>query len=249
MKFRGLFAVSVTLLLACAVSYAGTLFDEFKSDKLQDVWEIRKTAKAKYEIKDGTLILTTEGTEGTIYLWYKEAIPPGQPITMEARINPGTAKNVGDGMVGFLNRKEEPQNLNNNAMNGIKKGATYFWVDVSKQMMRIRGEKAGGNVNQVNHNNFGTDKFFVFKIEVTKAKFTMWLDKKEMQSSNRVDANYKERVFHTTPDGANDQHGPSTWAIDYVRLTGPTIPDLDFNAIGDPSGKATTTWGNIKASH
>ena len=52
MKFRWLFAVSMTLLLACAVSYAGTLFDEFKSDKLQDVWEIRKTAKAKYEIKD-----------------------------------------------------------------------------------------------------------------------------------------------------------------------------------------------------
>lgn len=163
MRSQWLFAVSMTLFLACAVSYAGTMFDEFTSGKLEDVWEISKTDKAKYEIKDGTLILTTEATEGTIYLWYKEAIPPGEPVKMEARISPGTGRNVGDGMVGFLNRKEEAENLSNNNMNGIKAGATYFWVDVSMQEMRIRGEQAGGNVNQVNHNNFGEDKFFIFK--------------------------------------------------------------------------------------
>lgn len=245
MKSQWLFAAGMTLILACAVSYAGTMFDDFASGKLEDVWEIRKTDEAKYEIRNGTLILTTEATEGTIYLWYKEAIPPGEPITMEARINPGTGRNVGDGMVGFLNRKEDAKNLNNDTMNGIKKGATYFWVDVSMQEMRIRGEQAGGNVNQVNHNNFGEDKFFIFKIEVTKDKFTMWLDGKEIQSGKRIDANYTERVFHITPDGANDMHGPSTWTVDYVRLTGPTIPDLDYRAV-EPSGKAATTWGSIK---
>jgi len=249
MKSQWLFAVSITLFLACAVSYAGTMFDDFTSGKLEDVWEIRKTPKAKYEIKNGMLILTTEATEGTIYLWYKEAIPPGKPITMEARINPGTdATTTGDGMVGFLNRKEEAENLNNDTMNGIKAGATYFWVDVSMQEMRIRGEQAGGNVNQVNHNNFGEDNFYIFKIEVTEDKFTMWLDDREIQTGKRIDANYKERVFHITPDGANDMHGPSTWTIDYVRLTGPTIPELDFSAV-DPSAKAATTWGSIKGSH
>ena len=168
---------------------------------------------------------------------------------MEARINPGTdATTTGDGMVGFLNSKEEAKNLNNDTMNGIKSGATYFWVDVSMQEMRIRGEQAGGNVNQVNHNNFGEDNFYIFKIEVTEDEFTMWLDDKEIQSGDRIDANYTERVFHITPDGANDMHGPSTWIIDYVRLTGPTIPELDFSAV-DPSAKATTTWGSIKGSH
>jgi|GEM_PF-1883002 len=249
MKSRWLFAFSMTLLLTCAVSYAGTLFDDFTSGKLEDVWEIRKTDEAKYEIKDGTLILKTEDISGTIYLWYKEAIPPGEPVTMEARINPGTdATTTGDGMVGFLNSKEEAKNLNNDTMNGIKSGATYFWVDVSMQEMRIRGEQAGGNVNQVNHNNFGEDNFYIFKIEVTEGEFTMWLDDKEIQSGDRIDANYTERVFHITPDGANDMHGPSTWIIDYVRLTGPTIPELDFSAV-DPSAKATTTWGSIKGSH
>ncbi len=249
MKSQWLFAVSVTLFLVCAVSYAGTMFDDFTSGKLEDVWEIRKTDEAKYELKDGMLILSTEAIGGTIYLWYKEEIPPGEPVTMEARINPGTdATTTGDGMVGFLNRKEEAENLNNDTMNGIKSGATYFWVDVSMQEMRIRGEQAGGNVNQVNHNNFGEDEFFIFTIELTDDEFTMWLDDKEIQSGNRIDANYTERVFHITPDGANDMHGPSTWMIDYVRLTGPTIPELDFSAV-DPSAKATTTWGSIKGSH
>ncbi len=248
MKSRWLFAVSMTLFLACAVSYAGTLFDDFTSGELEDVWEISKTAtKAKYEIKDGMLILTTEDIEGTIYLWYKKAIPPGEPITIEARINPGTGANVGDGMVGFLNRKEEAENLDNSTMNGIKKGATYFWVDVSIQEIRMRGEQAGGNINQVNHNNFGEDKFFIFKIEVTEDEFTMWFDGEEIQSGDRIDANYTERVFHITPEGATDMHGPSTWTIDYVRLTGPTIPELDYSAV-DPSAKATTTWGSIKGS-
>ena len=41
MKSRWLFAFSMTLLLTCAVSYAGTLFDDFTSGKLEDVWEIR----------------------------------------------------------------------------------------------------------------------------------------------------------------------------------------------------------------
>lgn len=249
MKFQWLFAVSMTLFMACAISYAGTLFDDFTSGKLEDVWEIGKTDEAKYEIKNGTLILTTEAIDGTIYLWYKEAIPPGEPITMEARINPGTdATTTGDGMVGFLNRKEETDGLNIDNVNGIKKGATYFWVDVSMQEMRIRGEKAGGSVNQVKNNNFGEDKFFVFKIEVTEDKFTMWLDDKEIQSGNRIDANYTERVFHITPDGTFEAHGPSTWIVDYVRLTGPSIPELDYSPV-EPSGKATTTWGSIRGSY
>ena len=247
MKYQRSFAVSITLFLVCAVGYAGTLYDEFISAKLEDVWEITKTPEAKYEIKDGMLILSTEATAGNIYLWYKDAIPPGEPITIEARINPGTAKSVGDGMVGFLNKKEDAENLNNDAMNGIKKGGTYFWIDVAMQEMRIRGEKPGGN-NQVNHNNFGEDNFFVFKIEVTKDEFTMWLDDEEIQTGNRVDANFPESAFHITPDGANDMHGPTMWTIDYIRLTGPTIPDLDLSAV-DPSGKATTTWGSIKGNH
>jgi hypothetical protein len=232
------------LFMACAASYAGTLFDDFTSGKLEDVWEISKTDEAKYEIKNGMLILTTEAIAGTIYLWYKDAIPPGEPIAMEARINPGTGANVGDGMVGFLNKKEEAENLDNDTMNGIKTGATYFWVDVSMQEMRIRGEKAGGN-NQVNHNNFGEDEFFVFKIEMTDDEYTMYLDDDEIQGGNRFDTNYTERVFHVTPDGATTHHGPSTWTIDYIRLTGPSIPELDYSAV-DPSEKATTTWGSIK---
>ncbi len=247
MKLQWLSAVSMTLLLTCAVSYAGTVFDEFISGNLEDVWEISKTSKAKYEIKDGTLILSTEAVEGTIYLWYRDAIPPGEPITVEARINPGTSDNVGDGMVGFLNKREEADNLSNNAMNGIKSGGTYFWIDVSMQEMRVRGETPGGN-NQVNHNNFGEDEFFVFKIEMTEDEFVMLLDDEEIQTGNRADANFPERSFHVTPDGANDMHGPSTWTIDYIRLTGPTIPDLDYSSV-EPAGKAAITWGNIKGGY
>ncbi|MFC1714307.1 hypothetical protein ACFL6S_11620 [Candidatus Poribacteria bacterium] len=244
MKYQRSFAVSVILFLFCAVSYAGTIYDEFMSAELEDVWEITKTPDAKYEIKDGMLILSTEATAGNIYLWYKDAIPPGEPVTIEARINPGTAESVGDGMVGFLNKKEDAENLNNDAMNGIKNGGTYFWVDVAMQEMRIRGETPGGN-NQVNHNNFGEDNFFIFKIEVTEDEFTMWLDDEEIQSGDRIDTNFPERAFHVTPDGANDMHGPTMWTIDYVRLTGPTIPDLDFSAV-DPTAKSATTWGSIK---
>lgn len=245
MRFQWLFAVSIALSLACAVSHAGTLYDDFTSGKLDDVWEISKTDEAKYEIKDGTLILSTEEIAGNIYLWYKDAIPAGEAVTIEARINPGTAKNVGDGMVGFLNKREEAENLNNDAMNGIKAGATYFWVDVSMQEMRIRGETAGGSNNQVNVNNFGEDEFFVFKIEVTEDKFTMLLDGDEIQSGNRIDANYTERVFHVTPEGATDLHGPCTWTIDYIRISGPTIPEMDLSPV-DPVGKAAATWGSIK---
>ena len=249
MKLQWLFAASVTLFLACAVSYAGTLFDDFTSGELEECWEISHTPQAKYEIEDGELILTTEGTEGNIYLWYKEAIPEGEPITIEARINPGTdATTTGDGMVGFLIRKEDAANLPDGTMNAIKEGATYFWVDVSMQEMRIRGELPNSGRKQVVNNGFGEDNFFVFKIVVTEDKYTMWLDDEEIQSGDRVDANYTERVFHITPDGSTDHHGPSTWTVDYVRLTGPTIPDSDYSAV-DPSGKATTTWGSLKGSY
>jgi len=248
MRFQWSLAIGITLFFACAVSFAGTIFDDFTSGKLEDVWEIRKTSQAKYEIKDGTLILTTEAIEGTIYLWYSEEIPPGEPVTVEARINPGTSQNVGDGMVGFLNKKEEADRLNNDTMNGIKSGGTYFWVDVSMQEMRIRGELAGGNVNQVTHNNFGEDKFFIFEIEITEDEFTMLLDDQEIQTGNRVDVNFTERVFHITPDGANDMHGPSTWTVDYIRLTGPAIPELDYSAV-DPTAKAATTWGRVKGGY
>lgn len=247
MKLQRLFAVSMTLFLICIASYAGMVYDEFISGNLEDVWEISKTTKAGYEIKDGTLILSTEATDGAIYLWYRDAIPPGEPVTIEARINPGTSDNVGDGMVGFLNKREEADNLSNNAMNGIKSGGTYFWIDVAMQEMRIRGETPGGN-NQVNHNGFGEDNYYVFKIEMTENEFTMFLDDEEIQTGNRADANFPERSFHVTPDGANDIHGPSTWTIDYIRLTGPTIPDLDFSAV-EPAGKAATTWGNIKGGY
>ena len=89
------------------------------------------------------------------------------------------------------------------------------------------------------------DNYYVFKIELTENEFAMLLDDEEIQTGNRADANFPERSFHITPDGANDMHGPSTWTIDYIRLTGPTIPDLDFSAV-EPAGKAATTWGNIK---
>ncbi len=247
MKSQWLLAVSMSLLLACAVSYAGTIFDDFKSGELEDVWEITNTPEAKYEIKDGMLILTTEATEGTIYLWYKDAIPAGEAITIEARINPGTGKNVGDGMVGFLNTKQDAKDLNDGTMNTAKRGATYFWVDVSIQEIRGRGEAAGGSNNSVTEKDFGEDKFFIFKIELTADRFTMWVDDKEIQTGSRIDANYIERFFHVTPDGANDKHGPSTWTIDYIRLTGPTIPELHYSAV-DPSAKATTTWGRLKGS-
>jgi len=247
MKSQWLFAVSMTLFLTCAVSYAGTLFDDFTSGNLEDVWEITKTPEAKYEIKDGMLILSTEVTEGTIYLWYKEAISLNEPVTIEARINPGTAQNVGDGMVGFLNTKQEAEDLNDTNMNAIKRGASYYWVDVSIQEIRARAELPDNTFSQVDHKDFGEDKFFVFKIELTADKVTMWLDGNEMQSVNRVDANYIERFFHITPDGANDKHGPSTWTIDYIRMTGPKIPELYSNAV-EPSAKTTTTWGRIKGA-
>jgi len=248
MKSRWLFVVGITLFLTCFATYAGTVFDDFSSGELADVWEISKTDEGKYQIKNETLILSTEAVAGTIYLWYKDVIPPGEPVTIEARINPGTDDNVGDGMVGFLNKKEDAENLDNNTMNGIKGGATYFWIDVSMQEMRIRRETAGGSNEQVTENNFGEDEFFVFAIEVTADDVTMFLDGDEIQTGPRADGNYTDRVFHITPDGATDFHGPSTWTVDYIRLTGPTIPDLDFSAV-DPSAKVATTWGSIKGSY
>ena len=248
MKVKWLFAVIMALLLGFGTSYAGTLYDEFMSGKLEDVWEISKTEKANYEIKDGTLILSTLATEGNIYLWYRNAIPPGEPVTVEARINPGTSDNVGDGMVGFLNNMEEASNLNNDNMNAIKAGSSYFWVDVSMQEMRIRRETAGNSHNQVTHNGFGEDNYYVFMIELTEDEVTMWLDDWEVQSGPRVDVNYDERSFHVTPEGAIDLHGPCTWTVDYIRMTGPTIPDLDLSSV-EPSGKATTSWGSIKSNY
>ena len=134
-------------------------------------------------------------------------------------------------MVGFLNTKQEAANLNDTNMNNIKRGASYYWVDVSIQEIRARGEQPDNTFSQVDHKDFGEDNFFIFKIELTANKVTMWLDGNEMQSVNRVDANYIERFFHITPDGANDKHGPSTWIVDYIRMTGPKIPELYSNAV------------------
>ncbi len=103
----------------------------------------------------------------------------------------------------------------------------------------------GGGNEQVNENNFGEDNFLVFTIEVTADDVTMFLDEDEMQTGPRADGNYTDRVFHITPDGANDFHGPSIWTVDSIRLTGPTIPELDYSPV-EPSGKGATTWGSIK---
>jgi hypothetical protein len=88
------------------------------------------------------------------------------------------------------------------------------------------------------------DEFHIFKIEVTGKEYRMEIDGDEVHEGKRNDGQYTNRVFYITPDGFDSHYGQASYVVDWIRLSGPTIPQrtIEVNALN----KLPVTWGRMK---
>jgi len=225
--------------LLIGISWAGVLFDDFKAPRLaEDIWWVKTTGKAKAEIRDGTLVLSSFDVPDSIFLFYREPIGKGEPITVEVRIDVNT--NPNDGWLGFF--QDFPgKSHNNSIINAMKNVGTMFFVEGGGKSVQPRGED--GKRAALLPLDEG---FHIFKIEVTKNEYRMFMDGKEVLSGNRNDEGYIKRVFYITPDGFDNFYGNATYTVDWVKLSGPGLPDRTVGADVSPRPALAVTWGEIK---
>ena len=234
---KTLVLASVWTVVFCAHSFAGELFDDFTRDELaEDVWWIKTTGKAVTEVKSGELILSSTGVGDSIYLFYREPIPPGEPITVEVRIN--LMGNPDDGWWGFLRDFTGDSHVNT-IINDMK-DATMFFVSGGGGSAMPRGEDG----NRAGDVRIDAEEFHIMKIEVTDKKYFMEIDGEEVHDGDRTDGTYTNRVFYITPDGFDSHYGPASYVVDWIRLIGPTIPDRHIAV--EPLSKLPIAWGRIK---
>lgn len=232
--------MSAWMTAFCVSSFAGELFDDFVLDELDgDAWWVKTTGEAVAEVKNGELILSSFDVGDSIFLFYKEPIPPGEPITMEVRMNLKT--NPDDGWFGFL--RDFPGDSHVNTLINTLKDATMFFVYGGGGATQPRGEDALREADVY----IKADEFHTFKIEVTDKEYRMEIDGDEVHEGKRNDAQYTNRVFYITPDGFDSHYGQASYVVDWIRLSGPTIPQRTIGVGG--LGKLSTTWGRMKQFH
>jgi len=232
-----LILVFVWITVFCASSFGGELYDDFVLAELsEDVWWAKTTGNATAEVKNGELILFSPNTEDSIFLLYNEEIPPGESITMEARINLKT--NLDDTWFGFL--QDFPGDSHANNLINPLKDATMFFVSGGGSRIQPRGEDGttGGDVT------VKADEFHIFKIEVTDGEYRMEIDGDKVHSGARTDGKYTNRVIYITPDGFDSHYGDASYIVDWIRLSGPTIPQCVIAV--EASGKLPIVWGKVK---
>jgi len=232
-----LIIMSAWIAVFCAYSFAGELFDDFLTDEVdEDAWWVKTTGNATAEIKNGELILSSHDVPGSIYLLYKEAIPPGEPITVEIRMN--LQANPNDGWFGFL--KDFPGDSHVNTVINDLKDATMFFVSGGGGQVQPRGEGGarGGNVN------IKVEEFHIFKIEITDTKYRIEVDDKEVLDGSRDDGIYTNRAIYIAPDGFDSHYENASFVVDWIRLSGPTIPQRLIAV--DALWKLPIVWGKVK---
>ena len=235
-----LFFIFAWITIFCASAFAGELFDDFVLNQpAEDVWWVKTTGKATAEIKSGELTLSSFDVRDSIFLFYKEPIPSGEPITMEVRINLKT--NRDDGWLGFFRDFPGDSHVNT-LINPLKDNATMFFVRGGGGAVQPRGED-GQNAGDL---PVKADEFHTFKIEVTDKEYRMIIDEKEVLRGKRNDASYIKRIFYITPDGFDSHYGPAIYIVDWVRLSGTTIPQRTIGAGVDMLDKLPVTWGRMK---
>ena len=232
-----LILASVWIGIFCTLSSAGELFDDFILNEIdEDAWWVKTTGNATAEIKNGELILTSPDTADSIFLLYSETLAPKDPITVEIRMNLKT--NIDDGWFGFL--QGFPGDSHVNTLINPLKDATMFFAYGGGKQVQPRGEDGvkGGDAS------IKADEFHTFKIEVTADEYRMEIDEEEVHSGPRTDAKYIDRVFYISPDGFDSHYGDATYVVDWIRLTGPEIPQRIIAV--EASGKLPIAWGKAK---
>ena len=160
----------------------------------------------------------------------------GEPITAEVRIDLNT--NPDDGWLGFF--QDFPgESHNNSIINVMKNVGTMFFVRGGGRSVQPRGEDGKRAADVPIEKGFHT-----FKIDVTKKGYTMFIDDKEVLSGNRNDGGYRRRVFYITPDGFDNFYGNATYTVEWIKLSGPGIPNRTVDVT--PNGMLPIIWGQIK---
>lgn len=212
-----------------AAAWGGELFDDFEGDQLDEsIWWAKAWAGGSATLTNGELVLSTQKEEDRIFLLYREAIPPGEAITAELRIN--VQENEHDGWFGFLRDWQQ----GDDGLNALK-DATMFFVNFGSDSVQPRGED-GQREDPV---SIEVNQFHTFKIEVTADEYRMSIDDQEVHRGERNDSQYTNRVFYITPDGFACCYGPATYRVDWIRLSGPSIPQY-------ATAVAAKSWGEVK---
>ena len=208
-------------------SFAGEIKEEFDSPKLDpNLWKVTTAGKASYKIEQGKLILTSDGVEDGIFLYYVRKIEK-EDITIEATLNPSGIKDAG--AVGFtaklltptVNTDINPQFIA--TFMSVKPTGCYLMDETGKAQLALSA-------------NYGAEQH-LFKIEIAGDKITFSIDQKKVGELKRE---APERYYMMTPDPYTSHYAGGI-SIESIKITGPNVQSVE------PKSRLATTWGRIKA--
>ncbi len=230
--------ISMTIVtLSTMPASAGEIFDDFDGDHLnENIWWAKTTGAGNASIEDGQLVLTTTGADeglDSVFLLYRDPIPPGASIKAEIRMNLHGSRF--DGWFGFL--RDFPGNSHNNRLINSLKDATMFFVNQGGESVQPRGEDGQQEADV----QLPEGEFHTYLLEVTTDEYRLSIDGERVHSGARTDSQYQNRVFYVTPDGFDNTYWATIYTVDWIRLSGPSIPNR-------PTAVTPMSWGEVKLS-
>ena len=207
-------------------SFAGEIRDEFDSPQLDpSLWKVTTAGKASYKIEGGKLILTSDGVEDGIFLYYVRKIGT-EDISIEATLDPSGIKDAG--AIGFtqklltatVNTDINPQFIA--TFMGVKPTGCYLMDESNTAQLDL-----SANYDAEPH---------LFGIEIVGDKIFHSIDQKKVGELKRE---APERYYMITPDPYTS-HYAGIISIDWIKMAGANVRAVE------PKAKLATTWSRIK---
>jgi len=227
-KNSGLVCFFLVCLIVGFTAEAGEIREEFDSPELDPgIWKITTSGKASFKIEKGKLILTSDGVEDGIFLYYVRKIG-NEDIVFEAVLDPSEIRDAG--AIGFTKEILTPDintKINERwlaTFMGVKPSGCYLFDENLSAHLDMKADYNPGQ--------------HVFRTEIAGDKITFSVDQKKIGELKRE---APERYYMISPDPYTS-HYAGGMSIDSIRVTG-------ANVVVKPESRLAVTWGSIKSQY
>jgi len=211
-----------------SVSIAGTYREEFDGNKIDaTLWEVMAEGDASYKIENGQLTMTSPDEADGILIYWRGGDISDVDFSFEIKATVSAETNNA-GVISFI-RTDLPPTLNT-TINGEWK--TMFWCGLNTP---------GWYINNDDWKSTGTEgpEFEgVWKAAIKGDKIDCYFDDEKVVTIDKIP---EERFVCFGPD-TYTSHYSGEMVIDYIELSGPTVPDTAVEA----AGKLSAVWGMLK---
>jgi len=223
------------ILLTCSVclvfvlsAFAGEVFDQFDSAKLEDVWEVRAVGDASYEINGGQLIMDSPAVEDGILLAYVPEIPSGD-VTFEYQIDMSQGGDI-SAQIWFSDVPLTPD---------VNTDVNSHWILVQTIMSATTYVKTSDGTKVIPDTPVDAGGANVYKFEFVGNDFNFYVNGDEIGTSFKPDdVNY----FHIGPDMYTSHYAGRLGILDYVKISGLNVKSLAV----EPADKLAVKWAELK---